>query len=132
MSEEMQENQISQSAIQKKYQRGMTVEQLSILYGLNTEYIELLVKGVRQTPRKFAKEESSRINVKPKVKKNVFMRPKKPINYDRVEKLIDTGFNLKQISEIISFNYSTFCGRLADERPDLSQKAAHQQHRSTS
>lgn len=127
MVEEYQETGVSVEVIQKKYARGMTIEQIAVLYGLESSYVESKVDGVSVTQRKkLIAEESQRLGLKPKARQErLFMRPKRPIDYVYVEKLVDEGLNLKQLASAVGFSYSTFIGRIAEERPDLHQRASY-------
>ena len=101
--------------ITKQFKRGMTVEQIALLHGIEVEQIKEIVKGV-EVERTVEKPTDLHIVKKRRTKGRI------PIDLKRVEALLKDGLTVPQIAEEIDVKYSTLTLRL-QEKPELKELA---------
>ena len=100
--------------ITKQFKRGMTVEQIATLHGLDVKQVEDITKdvnveraiGEQYTPKKEKKWRSPRIN----------------IDFEEVERLLQEEMTLPKVAEAIGVKYPTLRMRI-DDNPKLRQLA---------
>lgn len=96
----------------KQFKRGMTVEQIALLHGIEVEQIKEIVKGV----------EVERTVEKPNIVKKRRTKGRVPIDLKQVEALLKEGLTVPRIAEEIDVKYSTLTLRL-QEKPELKELA---------
>lgn len=101
--------------ITKQFKRGMTVEQIALLHGIEVEQVKEVVKGL-EVERTVEKPTDLHIVKKRRVKGRI------PIDLKRVEELLKDGLTIPQIAKEIDVKYSTLTLRLKEE-PELKELA---------
>lgn len=88
--------------ITKQFKRGMTVEQIALLHGIEVEQVNETVKGL-EVERTVENPEKYRV------------KGRIPIDLKRVETLLNEGMTLPQIAKELNVKYGTLTLRLKGE-----------------
>lgn len=108
--------------ITKQFKRGMTVEQIATLHGLDVKQVEVITKDV-SVEREVTAPMSERIASTRRTK------PRIPIDFELVERLLREGVTLPKVAEEIGVKYVTLRARIYDDEKlkGLALKASNKE-----
>lgn len=102
----------------KRYERGMSIEQIARSENLEEAIVAELVSDTSQNERGPSSTKAAPIE---KPQPRTPGRERTPIDYKHVEKLLKQGYTLKYIATMLEISYKTLHNRISRDRPDLKK-----------